>query len=159
MTEHGIAPVYDELSEILILGSFPSVQSRARGFFYSNPNNRFWTVLTMLYQEEPLNSIEEKIAFLLRRRIAVYDTILRCDIKGSSDSSIKNVVPADLQEMIQNSRIRRVFTNGKLAHKLYRQYQLPLTGIEDVNLPSTSSANASYHLEQLLECWRILKAD
>ncbi len=154
MTEHSIQPVYDAQSRILILGSFPSVQSRQSGFFYGNPSNRFWKIMSALYHESPLQNTEEKIAFLLRHRIALYDVVLRCDIQGSSDSSIQNIVPSDLNVIIQYSQIKHVFTNGKLAHKLYQKYQQAQTKIEAVNLPSTSSANASYALDRLLVHWK-----
>ena len=48
---HTIAPVYDENSRILILGSFPSVKSREAAFFYGHPQNRFWRVLAALFDE------------------------------------------------------------------------------------------------------------
>lgn len=43
--EHGFDPVFDERSRILVLGSFPSVLSRANAFYYGNPQNRFWRVM------------------------------------------------------------------------------------------------------------------
>ena len=45
MVQHEIPPVFDENSRVLVLGSFPSVQSRKAAFFYGHPQNRFWRVL------------------------------------------------------------------------------------------------------------------
>ena len=93
---HPIPPVFDADSRILILGSFPSVKSRESCFFYGHPQNRFWKLLARLRKEDVPSSIEEKKEFLLRNHIAVWDTIHSCSIEGSSDSSIRDVVPNDL---------------------------------------------------------------
>ena len=42
---HTFEPVYNADSEILILGTFPSVKSRQQHFYYGHPQNRFWKVL------------------------------------------------------------------------------------------------------------------
>ena len=110
---HPIPPVFDENSEILILGSFPSVKSREQGFFYGHPQNRFWKVTAAVFGEEVPVSIEEKREFLLRNHIALWDVIESCEIEGSADSSIKNVKVNDLSKILKNSRISLLFVNGK----------------------------------------------
>lgn len=104
---HGFGPVYNSESRILILGSFPSVKSREQAFFYGHPRNRFWKVLAAVLKEEEPQTVEEKKAMLFRRGVAVYDVIEQCSIIGSSDSSIKDVVPADLGKSWENRRFRR----------------------------------------------------
>ena len=153
---HEFAPVFDGNSRILILGTFPSVKSREQQFYYGHPQNRFWKVLAALTGETQPETIEEKKAFLLRNRIAVWDVIASCDIIGSSDSSIKNVVPADLEQVLAHSSIRQIFANGGTAKKLYEKYQKPLTGREILGLPSTSPANAAFGLERLLGEWKVI---
>lgn len=150
---HDFAPVFDENSRILILGSLPSVKSREEGFYYGHPRNRFWKVLAEITGEELPWSIEEKKILLLRHGIAVWDVIASCDIIGSSDSSIKNVEPVDIKRIMENSRIQRIFANGRTAGKLYRKYLLPVTGVDAVELPSTSPANAAWSFERLSEEW------
>ena len=108
---HPIPPVFDENSEILILGSFPSVKSREQGFFYGHPQNRFWKVTAAVFEEEVPVSIEEKRAFLLRNHIALWDVIESCEIEGSADSSIKNVKVNDLSKILKNTRISLLRTN------------------------------------------------
>lgn len=103
---HTISPVYNEHSRILILGSFPSVKSREAGFFYGHPQNRFWKVLANVFQAEVPGTIEEKKAFLLEHRIAVWDVIGQCEITGSSDSSIRNVVPNPDFKNLRNHKDR-----------------------------------------------------
>lgn len=155
---HEFEPVYDEHSEVLILGTFPSVKSRENQFYYGHPQNRFWKVIAALAESEVPQTIEEKKKLLLENRIAIWDVISQCDIAGSSDSSIKNVVPADIGRVLKNSNIKKIYANGNTAKKLYDKYVLPKVHIEIEGLPSTSPANAGYSLERLLESWKVIKA-
>lgn len=150
---HEIEPVFNKDSEILILGSFPSVKSREAGFFYHHPQNRFWRVLSALTGDNFLAEVKEKKRLLLKNRIAVWDVIASCQIKGSSDSSITDVVPADIGKIVRESKVKKIFTNGNKADSLYKKYIYPEIGIEAIKLPSTSPANAAYSLERLLEEW------
>lgn len=150
---HSFAPVFDERSRILILGSLPSVKSREEGFYYGHPRNRFWKVLAQITGEELPREIEEKKAMLLKHGIAIWDVIASCDIIGSSDSSIKNVEPVDIERVMENSRIERIYANGRTAGKLYRKYLQPITGMPAMELPSTSPANAAWNLERLVDEW------
>lgn len=154
---HPISPIYDEHSAILILGSFPSVKSRETGFYYGHPQNRFWKMLsTILNSELPL-TVKSKTDLLLSHRIALWDVIAECDICGSSDSSITNVVANDLSIILKVSKIKAVFTNGNTASKLYNKYIYPKTGLAAISLPSTSPANASYSFERLCGAWGRIK--
>lgn len=155
--EHIFDPIYDHESKILILGTFPSVKSRENQFYYGHPQNRFWKVLAVIYESNPLNTIEEKKAFLLEHRIAIWDVIASCDITGSSDSSIKNVVPTDLRVILEHADIERIYANGATAAKLFHRYQEPVVQREIICLPSTSPANAGYSLERLIENWKVCK--
>ena len=154
---HELEPIYDLDSKILILGSFPSVKSRENHFYYGHPQNRFWKVLAALYKSESFVTIEEKKMFLLKNQIAIWDVIASCDITGSSDSSIKNVVPTDLSVILKEAQIQKIYANGATAAKLFRKYQEPIVKREIITLPSTSPANASYSFERLVECWKICK--
>ena len=154
---HDFAPVFDENSKVLILGTFPSVKSRENQFYYGHPQNRFWKVIAGLTESEVPQTIEEKKKLLLEHGIAIWDVIESCDIIGSSDSSIKNVVPADIERVVANSKIQNIYANGGTAKKLYEKYSQKKTGCEIIGLPSTSPANAAYSLERLLECWQEVK--
>lgn len=153
MLVHPIPPFYNSDSEILILGSFPSVKSRETGFFYGHPQNRFWKVLAALTREEVPQTIEEKKALLLRNRIALWDVIGSCEIEGSSDASIRNVVPNDLRIVLDHAPIRTICVNGKTAYRYYEKYMQPKVCREAVCLPSTSPANAAWSLEKLQAEW------
>ena len=153
MVEHPIHPVFDKNSRILILGSFPSVKSREANFFYGHPQNRFWKVLAKVFGEEVPVSIEEKRTFLLANGVAVWDVIKSCDIVGSSDSSIKNVVPNDLREILDTAEIAHIFVNGKKAEQFYKKYIEKEIGRKAICLPSTSPANAAWSVEKLVAAW------
>lgn len=154
---HEFAPVYDENSRILILGTFPSVKSREQHFYYGHPQNRFWKVIAGLTGEPTPETVAQKKELLLRHGIAVWDVIESCDITGSSDSSIRNVVPARLGAVLDHCRIRAIYANGGTAKRLYDRYQKEACGREIVGLPSTSPANASFRLERLLDQWSVMK--
>ena len=150
---HTFQPVYDGASRILILGSLPSVKSRETGFYYGHPQNRFWRVLAEVLCCPVPTTIEEKKSMLLAHHIAVWDVIESCDIVGSNDSSIKNVVPADIGMVLGETAVRKIYANGKKAESLYQKYVLPKTKIPVTALPSTSPANAACSLEKLVEVW------
>jgi TDG/mug DNA glycosylase family protein len=153
--EHGFGPVYDENSKVLILGSFPSVKSREQNFFYGHPQNRFWKVMAALTGDDLPETVNEKRGFLIRNGIALYDVIEKCSIIGSGDSSIDDVVPADITPIISGSQVGgNIYTNGGKAYELYCRYIEPLTGKKAVKLPSTSSANARFSLEKLIKEWK-----
>ncbi len=150
---HPFGPLYDEKSEILILGSFPSVKSREQQFFYGHPQNRFWKVIAGILSVPVPETIEEKKMMLLAHSIALWDVVAECDIIGSSDSSIKNVVPTDLGQILESAQIRQIFTNGGTATKMFEKYQKKRLGRDACGLPSTSPANAAWSLERLQAAW------
>ena len=154
---HSFEPVYDKNSRILILGTLPSVASRENNFYYGHKQNRFWKLLAHLLDEPVPEAIDEKKHMLLNNHIAIWDVIQSCDIKGSSDSSIKNVIANDFTEILAGSFINRVFANGKTAEKLYNRYAFPVTGVPIIVLPSTSPANAAFSLEKLIAHYDIIK--
>ena len=154
---HNFDPVYDKKSRVLILGSFPSVKSREIAFYYGHPQNRFWKVLGSVFNEEVPKDIEGKKSFLLKHHIALWDVIKSCDIVGSSDSKISNVVINDLNLIFQEANIEKVFINGTKAYELYMKYGYEKYKKEAIKLPSTSPANAVYSLDKLKEKWEIIK--
>lgn len=151
---HSIEPIFDENSKILILGSFPSVKSREKAFYYAHPQNRFWRLLAGILGEAdiPLNNAG-KSAFLLSHKIALWDVIASCEITGSSDSSIRSVIPNDLTPILKKADIAGIFCNGTSSFKLYEKYLVEITGVTAYLLPSTSPANASWTFDRLKEKW------
>ena len=154
---HNIPPLYDKSSRVLILGSFPSVKSREAAFFYAHPQNRFWPTLAAVLDEATPKTVEDKRSLVLRHGIALWDVIASCEITGSADSSIKNVVANDLSPILTAADIRQIFVNGKTAEKYYRKYTEAATGRAAVCLPSTSPANAAWSMERLIAAWRSVR--
>lgn len=151
--KRNFGPVYNGDSRILILGSFPSAKSREAAFYYGHPQNRFWPLLGKLLSCEIPAAIPQRRELLLQRRIALWDTIEECDIIGSSDSSIRNVIPVDIMKILTAADIREICCNGNTSYKLFMKYLNPLCGRVPVRLPSTSPANAAWSLERLYGAW------
>ena len=153
---HGFDPVFDERSRVLVLGSFPSVLSREASFYYGNPRNRFWRVVASVVGE-PVpadDDVATKRALLLRHGIALWDVVGSCDIRGSSDASIRHVVPNDVARVLAVAPVEAVLCNGGSAGRLYRRWLEAQLGVAAEVLPSTSPANAAWSLERLVGRWR-----
>lgn len=149
---HGFGPFYTSDSEILILGSFPSVQSRRDEFYYAHPQNRFWRVLSNVYGCDVPVTTEDKKSLLSSCRLALWDVIDECDVEGSSDASIRNVVPTDIMRLLPKTQVRRVVINGRTAERYFNRFY-PDFSLSAVTMPSTSPANASWTLQRLTDAW------
>jgi len=156
MIRHPFPPLYNKDSKILILGSFPSVKSREQMFFYGHPQNRFWKVVSAVFECDEPETVEDKKQFLLKNGIALWDVIDSCEITGSSDSSIKNVKVNDISEILKIADIRQIFVNGKTAEKYFKKYTKAQINREAICLPSTSPANAAWSVERLVEQWKVI---
>lgn len=157
MLIHQIEPTYNKESEILILGSFPSVLSRKVGYYYGHPKNRFWMVLAEVFEEKCPESIDEKKEFLLRNKVAIWDVIASCDIVGSADSTIENVKVNDIEKILAISNIQRIYVNGRKADELYKKHLEEKIGQKAIYLPSTSPANAAWGINRLVMTWKQIK--
>jgi len=155
MIIHPLKPIYNKNSKVLILGSFPSKISRIENFYYANPNNRFWKIMESLFNKT-LNTIEDKTNFLYENNIALWDVIHSCEIVSSSDASIKDVKPNDIKLILNNSQIKAIFLTGKTAFKYYNKYLKNKVNIETFLLPSSSSANATYSLDKLINEYKMI---
>lgn len=153
---HTCYPIYDKDCKALILGTFPSVKSRETAFYYGHPQNRFWKTLAGIFHEAVPTTPEEKKEMLLRNHVALWDVIESCEITGSSDSSIRNVVPNDITLILNHCSIQNIYGNGEMSVKLYNRYLKQAAGIEITKLPSTSPANANYSLDRLIDSWSII---
>ncbi len=153
---HTFKPFYQKDSEILILGTMPSVKSRELGFYYMHPQNRFWKILEKIFNENIGSSIEDKKEFLTKHKIALWDVVQSCEINKSSDSSIKNVEANDIMWLIKNSNIKKIYVTGKKAQELYNKYILKDTNIEANLLYSPSPANCAISFEKIVENYQVI---
>ena len=151
--KHTFAPVFDAHSRILILGTFPSVLSRAEGFYYGNPHNRFWSEMALLTGRPEPKDRAEKERLLLGSGAALWDVLSECAIEGSSDASIREEKPNDLSAVLGAAPVERIYLNGAAADRLYRKHFSGKIGLPAVRLPSTSPANAAWSLERLAAAW------
>ena len=142
----GLDPIVFEDSRILIVGSMPSVISLKEQMYYANKNNRFWKILEEIYQES------DKMELLKVSHIALWDICHSCIRKTSSDSEIKDIEPNDIQGLLNTYKnIEKVICNGRTSYNTMKKY---FPDIETVHCPSTSSANARFSLEQLIEIYK-----
>lgn len=155
---HEFPAVYDRNSRVLLLGSIPSPKSREVGFYYGHPQNRFWKVLAQVLGEPVPESIPQKKAMLKKHHVALWDVLESCTIVGASDTSIEDVVPNKIGELVKKSKVSRIFCTGATAHKLYQKYCAKDVGIDAERLPSTSPANCAVSLEKLVEAYRVVSS-
>ena len=165
--EHGFGPVWDDRSQVLVLGSMPSPKSREMRFYYGHKRNRFWPVMAAVFHDDTClcegmddeSTVAERRDFALRHHMALWDVITSCDIEGASDASIRNAVPNDFSDMLRQSQISHIFTTGAKAAQLYQRLCIPLFqthGSDNVpmtRLPSTSPTNAGAKLPELVEAY------
>ena len=147
MIIHPFKPVIFKESRVLILGSFPSVKSREVDFYYGNKNNRFFKILEVIFDEKIGESKEEKIDFLKRHKIALFDVVKSCEIVGSSDSSISVKEVNDIGKLIENTDIEKILLNGKKAFEIFQKY-IKIDKVKYFYIPSSSPANASFSLDR-----------
>lgn len=143
----GFEPVFDQNSKVLILGSFPSVKSRAVDFYYGNKRNRFWETVCSFFGEEAPDDISGKKEFLKRNGIALWDIVVKCEIIGSKDDTIKNFEVADIKKLLQNSKISYIIINGGKAYEIFCKYYGDIE-VPYIKLSSTSPANTHFTKEE-----------
>lgn len=107
----GLPPLYGAQAKALILGSFPSPKSRAQGFYYGHPQNRFWPLMaTLTHSPTPAwEDLDAKRAIIIGSGLAVWDVIHACSIRGASDASIKDVEPNDLAALVNRLGVQAIF--------------------------------------------------
>ena len=156
---HTFPPFYQADSEILILGTMPSPKSRERGFYYMHSQNRFWRVLEEVYHEKIGDSIDDKKKFLIKHKIALWDTCASCDIDKAQDNSIKNVKVNDINKIIKNSNIKYIYTTGKKSYELYNKYILEKTKIPAIYLYSSSPTNCAISFIKMVENYQVINKE
>ena len=153
LVTHEFPALFDRESRVLLLGSIPSPKSREQGFYYGHPQNRFWKVLAQVLGENVPETIPQKKAMLKKHHVALWDVLESCTIVGASDTSIEDVVPNKISDLVKKSRVTRIFCTGATAHKLYQKYCAADVGLDAVKLPSTSPANCAVPLDKLVEAY------
>lgn len=151
---HEFPALYDRESQVLMLGSIPSPKSREMAFYYGHPQNRFWKVMATVLGESLPETIAQKKAMLKKHHVALWDVLDSCTIVGASDTSIEDPVVNNIKELVEKSKVTRIFCTGATAHKLYQKLCAKDVGIVAIKLPSTSPANCAVSLEKLIEAYK-----
>lgn len=153
---HPLDPIFDEHSKVLVLGTMPSPKSREAGFYYGHPQNRFWRVMAQLFDEPLARSNDARRSQMLAHGIALWDVLAQCEIVGASDASIRNPKPNDLNLILNAASIRAIFCTGAKSFDLYHRLCESATEREAIKLPSTSAANATKRLPDLVAEYRAM---
>lgn len=141
-------PLVHEDTEILICGSFPSPASRADNFFYGHPQNRFWPLMAKILEEDIPTTIEQKTEMLRKHKIGLTDAAISVSIKGAADSTMRDIVPNDLDPILKSTNIKKILANGRASYNILKK-----SGYNAIYLPSTSPANAAYSIDRLYDIW------
>lgn len=149
------APIADEHSNILILGTMPGEKSLKLQEYYGNRGNQFWRLLFSAVGKELSHDYNEKLALLKNNRIALWDVLQYCEREGSLDSNIKNEIANDFDAFYAgHPNIKQIFFSSKNAAAYYDKYVGRKADIAYTTLPSPSGANATMNFLQKLEIWQ-----
>ena len=152
---HPFQPIVFKDSKILILGSFPSIDSFNKSFYYAHPRNQFWKILSII-SGYPINNQDQKIWLLKETKIALWDMVKSCQRENSLDSSLEEIeVNSIAQFLDEHPTIEKIAFTGRLAERLFKMHFSYLE-IETIYLPSPSSAYAKMSFEQKVEIYKKL---
>lgn len=157
--KRSFAPVVDEHTRILVLGSLPGEASLAQGQYYANRQNRFWALLGQVTGEDlPNMEYEAKLQALLRHHIGLWDVVAEAHRTGSLDSNIRNHQGNDLVGLTQRlPKLTVIAFNGGTATKIgLKQLGRQVDQYHIVQLPSSSPAHTLSFPEKL-SAWMTLQ--
>lgn len=150
------APIVNEKTRVLVLGSMPGVTSLKKSEYYGHPQNKFWPIMQEMFGIPVEMPYDERVAALLNRGVGLWDVIGECYRPGSMDSDIREVEVNPLVDLVnQNSSISWILLNGKKALEQFRKNvasDLP-SSIQFQDLPSTSPAHARMSFEEKTRVW------
>lgn len=150
---HPFKPVVFKDTKILVLGSFPSVQSFEKNFYYAHPQNQFWKILETITGYPTYNK-DQKIWLLKECKIGLWDMLKACSRSNSLDSALKNEEVNDIETFLeQYPQIQKVALTGKKAYTLFKKHFAHLN-IDTVYLPSPSPAYAAMKFEEKCEIYK-----
>jgi len=151
--EHPFQPLVFKDSKVLILGSFPSIDSFDKSFYYAHPRNQFWKILSAL-SSYPINNRDQKIWLLKESKYALWDMVKNCTRDNSLDSSLEEIEVNNIAEFLEeHPSIKKVAFTGRLAEKLFKMH-FDYLEVETVYLPSPSSAYAKMSFESKVAVYR-----
>lgn len=147
--KQGFLPIYDQRTEILILGTAPSVISLQKQQYYANPGNQFWKIIfANLAIDDPID-YQKRVTCLKEHRIGLWDVYEKFERKGSLDTNFATVIPNDFKQILIEAPVKLIIANGKLAYKEALKNQT-IQHLPIIAVPSTSGANNGMAKERLI---------
>ena len=109
---------------MLILGTIPGPESLQKKQYYANPQNQFWSIIFKVFGEDAAgSSYDERLSYLLKNKIALWDIFHSAERKGALDADIKNEAPNDIPGLVQMyPGLSRILLNGRKADNSFRKY-------------------------------------
>lgn len=156
MIKYSFEPIYNEYTEIFILGTLPGEKSLEAKRYYAHPKNAFWRILAEIYHPDFLHSnYEVQKQMLLNYKLGLWDIVESAKRKGSLDTKLMDIEINRVYDLLLRlPNLKKVFFNGQNAYKLYRKHFPFIENIDYQILPSTSPANARLNFEQKLTLWK-----
>ena len=156
--EHPFTPILFRDTQILILGTFPSIKSFENSFYYAHPRNQFWKILSDI-TGYPVTIKEQKIWLLKQMKWGLWDMVKSCNRDNSLDTSLKSIEVNDISSLLNEyPSIQKIAFTGKKAQQLYHK-SFPNLDIETIYLPSPSPAFASMKYEDKRDEYKRLLID
>ncbi|MFN0117723.1 MAG: DNA-deoxyinosine glycosylase [Elusimicrobiota bacterium] len=155
---HSFKPFIHESSQVLILGSMPGPEALRKQEYYGFSGNHFWSIIPALFHLPKPDSYELKLALIKKHHIALWDVIESCERPGALDSSIRNVAPNPVPDLLNKyPSLRAIFINGKFAFSVFQKAHAGKIFVPVFCLPSSSPANAMMSLEEKKNRWGVIK--
>ena len=158
----GLDPVINPACRVLIVGSFPSSISLIHRQYYANPRNDFWKIMEQVLNLPPDLSYDDRIIWLLKKKVGLWDVVQSCTRPGSADTAIRDPQPSPIADLlIRYPKIRCILCNGRKAEAgLSAALQTPVSSphrpVVTRYVPSTSPAH-TIRFEEKCNAWMILR--
>ena len=158
MTKRAFAPVVDDSTRLLILGSLPGDASLKAAQYYAHPQNAFWRLIGGLIERDlAALPYPDRLDALKGVGVGLWDVIASAERAGSLDAAIRSPEAADLVGLVESlPGLQAVAFNGSTASKLGRRILAARHEITLIDLPSSSPAHAR-PLAEKVERWAVLK--
>lgn len=123
--ERGFPPAgavaQSDSAQLLILGSFPSLQSQAKGQYYGHERNHFWRLVCgYAGMAELPEAYEERVRIAEALGMIIWDMIAVCRRRTSADDGLEILSLNNIEGLLeQHPSILRIGLNGSLSARLF----------------------------------------
>ena len=140
--KQGLGPIAAHDARLFILGSLPGDASLAARRYYAHPTNQFWRLLGEALGE-PLAALDydARLERLAERGVGLWDVVASAERAGSLDGAIRRVGHNPIDRLLADfPRLEAIAFNGGTAAKAGRKLLGEASGVELIDLPSSSAA-------------------